>query len=147
MMTMMTMTVTSGECEEEGEAERDWRDDCEEEGGSSGDEVEEEEEEGREEDDDDWMEGEGGKKKSRRDMLRLSPAVFVSFTQYFSFSDLFSISIVPSQFSTFRSLSISTHSIITYPPSGASQLVSNVACFTSKVFVVPVEETNNPPPD
>ena len=69
MMTMMTMTVTSGECEEEGEAERDWRDDCEEEGGSSGGGVGEEEEEEEDDEEEDWREGEAGKKKSRRDML------------------------------------------------------------------------------
>ena len=55
-----------------------------------GEEVDDDEEE-------DWTEGEGGKKKSRRDMLRISPSSFVSFTQYFSFSELFSTSIVPSQ--------------------------------------------------
>ena len=34
-----------------------------------------------------------------------------------------------------------------YPPSGAVQLESNAAFFTSNVFDLPVEEMNSPPPD
>ena len=105
--------VGDGEEDEEGKDE-------EMSGARDGEGEEDDEEEDDDDDDDDWREGEGGLKKSRRNMLWISPSSFFSLTKYFSFSDLFSASIVSSFPIVNFQKALHIHTlIITYPPSDA----------------------------